>query len=123
MSWKYDLGPSSRTQQHLCTCSSDNCTLMCHIVRTESNRRMIFTLEQFQGMSCFEVGHVLLREGFFNCNTDMDARQKVSVRTCHPIWVRLREIYGLKDKKRKKRNMGDNMNSSDLSSGSEEEEE
>ena len=64
MSWKYDLGPSSRTQQHLCTCSSSKCTLICHVVRTESNQRMIFTLEQFQGMSCFEVGHVLLKEGY-----------------------------------------------------------
>ena len=47
MSWKYDLGPSSRTKQHLCQCLSDDCTHMCHIVQTESNQRMIFTLNQF----------------------------------------------------------------------------
>ena len=29
MSWKYDLGPSSRAQTHLCQCSNEQCTLMC----------------------------------------------------------------------------------------------
>ena len=73
---------------------------------------MIFTLDQFQGMSCFEVGHVLLKEGLFNCKTGRNAKQSVSVRTRHPIWVQLREIYGLKDKKRKKNKACESSDSS-----------
>ncbi len=102
LSWQYDLGPSSRTQTHLCSCAKEDCTLICHVVRTESNHRMIFSIDQFRGMSCFEIGHVLLNEGLFHCNSDVDAKQRVSVRTGHPIWLRLREMYGMQDKKRKR---------------------
>ena len=45
LSWKYDLGPSSRTQTHLCSCAKNDCTLICHVVRTESNQRMIFSID------------------------------------------------------------------------------
>jgi len=101
LGWKIDLGNSSRVQNNLCECSSHNCTLVSHVVRSTQNRRLIFTLPEFEGMSCFEIAHVLHADGMFKCQPN--AVQKVGVRTGHPVWLKLRELYGLEQKKRKRK--------------------
>ena len=67
-------------------------------MRSSSNKRLIFTLPEFEGMSCFEIAHALHADGMFKCQSN--ATQKVGVRTGHPMWLKLRELYGLEQKKR-----------------------
>jgi hypothetical protein len=98
LGWQIDLGATARVQKSLCECSFPECTLVSHVVRSSTNKRLIFTLPEFEGMSCFEIAHALHADGMFKCQPN--GTQKVGVRTGHPIWLKLREMYGLREKKR-----------------------
>ena len=100
--WTYDLGPSSRAQMNMCQCSFPNCTLVCHVVKSSRNKRMIFNLPQFEGLNCFEIGHRLQEDGMFTCKADAGSRQNMGVHTSHPVWQKLRESYGMPNKKRQR---------------------
>ena len=108
---KFDLGRSARQQTNLCECAFPDCTLVCHVVRSSSNKRMIFDLPQFKDLNCFEIAHKLERDGLFSCHPDA-VKQKVGVRTSHPVWLKLRELYGMPNKKRPRRKLSGSRSSS-----------
>ena len=95
----YHSGKSSRTQISMCANVLFPLVLfVCHLVKESLNKRLIFDLPQFQGMKCFEIGHSLQNSGMFKCRPD--AKQKIGLSTSHPVWIKLREMYGLANKKR-----------------------
>lgn len=60
---------------------------------------MIFDLPEFEGMTCFEIGHALQVDGMFSCNPN--SSQRIGIRTGHPVWLRLRKLYGMPEKTRR----------------------
>jgi len=94
---------------------------VCHLVKESSNKRLIFDLPQFQGMNCFEIGHSLQSSGMFECKPD--AKQKIGLRTSHPVWIKLREMYGLANKKRVRGSGSSSASSSEYESDSDSSEE
>ena len=100
----------SRTQMSMCQCEFLTCNLVCHLVTESSNKRLVFNLPKFQGMNCFEIGHALQNSGMFVCQHN--SKQKIGLRTSHPEWPKLREMYGLANKKRARQ---DNSNAESCS--------
>ena len=103
---------------NMCQYSFFNCTLVCHTVRSSRNKRLIFNLPQFEGLNCFEIGHRLQEDGMFTCNADGGSRQNVGVSTSHPVWRKLRESYGMPNKKRNRHKTTGNLDDSDSSRSS-----
>ena len=72
-------------------------------------------MQQFEGVTCFEIAHHKSTVGLWVSNPKFkymqhgsrdtwkkDKKRAYSVSTSHPIYIQLRKKYGLNEKKRKR---------------------
>ncbi len=106
----FHMQRGSYIRKWIALCASDKCTLYAHCIPLKSDN-LIFHLEQFQGLTCFEIAHHPDTKGLWMCNLNHKkyltqlghqtnyTRETIpwadKVQTSHPLYVKLREAYGL----------------------------
>jgi hypothetical protein len=91
-------------------CASEKCTLYAHCIPLKSDN-LIFRLEEFRGLTCFKIAHhpdakdlwkcnlnhkkFLTRVGHQTNNTEETTPRAYNVQKSHPLYIKLREAYGL----------------------------
>ena len=84
--------------------------MYAHCIHLKSDN-LIFHLEEFRGLTCFEIAHhpdskdlwkcnlnhkkVLTQVGHQTNNTVETTPRAYNVQTSHPLYIKLREAYGL----------------------------
>ena len=95
---------------HVARCCVPDCGINAHGVIPKGNR-LIHTLPQFKGMTCFQIIHSKLGRQIWNVGTS--GKYKSSVRHNHPIVKQLRRLHGKSETIRRKRKADDDGNESD----------
>jgi hypothetical protein len=113
----FHMQKGSYIRKWIARCASDKCTLYAHCIPVKSDN-LIFRLEQFQGLTCFEIAHHPDTKGLWMCNlnhkkylsqlghqtnnTRETFPRAYNLQTSHPLYVKLREAYGLQSIQRGK---------------------
>ena len=119
----YRIQKGSFQRKFIAACTSDECSLYAHCIKVQSDN-IIFRFDEFQDKTCFEIAHSPEAENLWTCNgyhkvflnqmgrekmnndlknsdkdSDDERKPKIpraySIRTSHPLYIRLREAYGL----------------------------
>eukprot|EP00956_Cyclotella_meneghiniana_P008474 scaffold11429_cov48-Cyclotella_meneghiniana.AAC.4 len=108
-------------RKNIVGCSHEQCSLHFHSVPLNSDR-FIFQMDNFRGLTCYQIAHHRSTVGLWKANPDFQYKQSsrtvssrrddtrrcrekrsYSVSTSHPVYIQLRTAYGLDIKQRSKK--------------------
>ena len=107
--FKDGFGKSYCPQVGLVQC--DDCQIIALRIPVLHNMENLQTYE-FVGQSCFETAQTNECKGLWNPTgraRTFQGKGTYTVHTSHPIWERLRELYGKDRKKRRNSNRGNDL--------------
>ena len=91
---KNSLGEKGLTT-NVAQCKDDTCGIIAHMYPPgPDSNRLIHTLPEFHGLSCFDIVHSKAAKGIWNIGQGKCA---TSVNHSHPIVKKLRQMHGVSE--------------------------